>query len=77
MKVRTLIAGFTVLAGCAATTFAGERRVVDVRDHGNVDRHEVVVRHDDRHDVRDRDFRHVDSHWDDRAIHVDTDRDCR
>lgn len=59
MKIRTAIVAFVLLAGGAATTFAGERRDVDVRDHGDRDHREVVVRHDDRDDVRhDRDFRH-------------------
>ena len=57
MKIRTAIVAFTLLAGGAATTFAGERRVEDVRDRG--DHREVVVRHDDRDIVRhNRDFRH-------------------
>ena len=61
MKLRTAIVAFVLLAGGAATTFAGERRDVNVRDQGDRDHREVVVRHDDRHrdDVRhDRDFRH-------------------
>ena len=57
MKIRTAIVAFTLLAGSAATTFAGERRVVDVRDRG--DHHEVIIRHDDPVILRhDRDFRH-------------------
>ena len=58
MKIRTAIVAATLLLGGTATTFAGERRTVDVRDRG--DHREVVVRHDDgRQDLRrDRDFGH-------------------
>ena len=63
MKIRTAIVALALLAGGAATTFAGERRPADIRDHGDRDHREVVVRHDDRDDIRhdDRDdIRHDD-----------------
>lgn len=57
MKIRTAIIAFTLEAGGAATTFAGERRGVEVRDRG--DHRQVVVRHEDPVIIRhDRDFRH-------------------
>lgn len=47
MKIRTAIVAFTLLAGGAATTFAGERH----------DHREVIVRHDAPVVIRhDRDF---------------------
>jgi hypothetical protein len=52
MKIRTAIVAFTLLAGSAATTFAGERGRTDARDSRDENRHGAVVRHDDLGDAR-------------------------